>query len=95
MSNILNTLNTQNTNVIPARKLTKGSTKGNFVIDTPPPPLYKYSLYDILEERKRNNFQIRDEVIKKMNKKDKKRDYGFLAILSGITALAVFFHKKI
>lgn len=94
MTNILNTLKTPNTNVIPARKLTKQQAKRNIQVDHIPQKLYRYSLNDAIKEREQRRVQIEKDVYKNTKRK-KKRDKRFPFILGLVVASFVLIKKKI
>lgn len=93
MTNILNTLNSTNTNVLPARKLTKQDKK-NVQIDYIPQPLYKYSLDKALKEVEQKRLIIEEETYKNRTKNKKKKN-TFPFILGLVTATFIFLQKKV
>ena len=93
MTNILNSLNSTNTNPIPARKLSS-SNKDGFCITSPPQSLYKYSVTEALKREEADRLQIQNEAIKTINKNEKK-DTTFLKILSLVTLASILLTRKI
>ena len=84
----------QNTNVIPARKLTKKQDNKNLQIDYVPQGLYKYSFHDSLKEREQKRIQIEKDVYKNRKKK-KKINKTFPFILALVTTTFFLLNKKI
>ena len=94
MTNILNTLNQPNTNVWPARNLTKGQGNKNVQIDYIPQTLYKYSFHDAIKAAEQRRVQIDRDVYKRKIKK-KKKDKTFPIILCLVSAAFIFLQKKV
>ena len=87
MSNILNSTNTVNNNVIAARKLKSRNNNETGIIDAPQ-SLYKYSLTE--QMHKYDNFQkeINYNAEKSLERREtKKRNKGIFVALAGIIAI--------
>ena len=94
MTNIFKTLNQPNTNVLPARKLTKGQGNKNVQIDYVPQPLYKYSFHDAIKTAEQRREQIDKDVYQSRIKK-RKKDKTFPIILGLVTGAFIFLQKKV
>jgi hypothetical protein len=92
MTNILNTLKTPNTNVLPARKLTKEG-KRNIQVNHIPQQMYRYSINDALKAREQQRLQIEKDIYKNRIKK-RKKDKTFPLILGLVCATFLLLKKK-
>lgn len=95
MTNILNALNTTNTNVIPARNLTKYKNSRNSKDTYITQSTYKYSIYDTLKEIEAEKLQFQKDLVTKEKREVRKKRFSIIALLSTLTALTVLIDKKL